>query len=79
MQGAPNFRQVGGFPVFGVGQPSPAGVQALLERTKPSPEEKPGKERRTNVDIWLLGLKASYQARLINIVGKNEPFIGSRC
>ena len=44
MQGAPNFRQVGGFPVFGVGQPSPAGVQAVLERTKPSPEEKPGKE-----------------------------------
>ena len=40
---APNFRQVNGFPVFGVGQPNEDGFLPVLEKTKTSPEEKPGK------------------------------------
>merc|ERR1712123_509565 len=43
IESAPNFRQVNGFPVFGVGQPAEDGFVPILEKTKSSPEEKPGK------------------------------------
>jgi len=43
IEGAPNFRIVNGFPVFGVGQPSEEGFKIVLEKTKASPDEKPGK------------------------------------
>ena len=32
IEGAPNFRQVNGFPVFGVGQPTEEGFKALLTK-----------------------------------------------
>jgi len=43
IDGAPNFRQVIGFPVFGVGQPTEEGFRVVLEKTKPNPDDKPGK------------------------------------
>eukprot|EP00090_Calanus_glacialis_P007964 TRINITY_DN16343_c0_g1_i1.p1 TRINITY_DN16343_c0_g1~~TRINITY_DN16343_c0_g1_i1.p1 ORF type:complete len:528 (-),score=123.39 TRINITY_DN16343_c0_g1_i1:295-1878(-) len=43
IESAPNFRQVSGFPVFGVGQPTEEGFVTVLEKTKNSPEDKPGK------------------------------------
>merc|ERR1719266_2886918 len=34
LEGAPNFRQVAGFPIFGVGQPTEEGFFKVLEKTK---------------------------------------------
>ena len=44
VEGAHNYRQVVGFPVFGVGQPSPDGVKAVLEKVKASGDDKTGQE-----------------------------------
>ena len=44
VEGAHNYRQVVGFPVFGVGQPSPDGVRAVLEKVKASGDDKTGQE-----------------------------------
>ena len=41
-EGAHNYRKVVGFPVFGVGQPSPDGVRAVLEKVKASGDDKTG-------------------------------------
>jgi len=43
LDGAPNFRQVNGFPVFGVAQSTEEGMVKVLEKTKVNPEDKPGK------------------------------------
>ena len=45
IEGAHNFRQVCGFPVFGVGQPNPEGIKIALEKIKGSCDEKNNKER----------------------------------
>ena len=34
VEGAPNFRQVNGFPVFGVGQPTEDGFLAILNKVQ---------------------------------------------
>ena len=44
IEGAHNFRQVCGFPVFGVGQPNPEGIKVALEKIKGSCDEKNNKE-----------------------------------
>ena len=44
IEGAHNFRQVTGFPVFGVGQPNPEGIKIALEKIKGSCDEKNNKE-----------------------------------
>jgi len=41
--GAPNFRQVSGFPVFGTGQPTEEGFLKAMERIPKGTEEKPAK------------------------------------
>merc|ERR1719412_1777819 len=43
IEGAHNFRQVCGFPVFGVGQPNPEGIKVALEKIKGSCDEKNNK------------------------------------
>ena len=44
IEGAHNFRQVTGFPVFGVGQPNLEGIKIALEKIKGSCDEKNNKE-----------------------------------
>ena len=44
VEGAHNFRQVLGFPVFGVGQPSAEGMKTVLERVKASGDDKNNQE-----------------------------------
>ena len=46
VEGGHNFRQVTGFPVFGVGQPSPDGMKNVLDKVKASGDEK------TNRIMW---------------------------
>ena len=43
VEGAPNFRQVNGFPVFGVGQPTEEGFLGALEKVAGSTAEPPEK------------------------------------
>ena len=44
IDGAHNFRQVAGFPVFGVGQPTPEGMKLSLEKVKASGDDKTNQE-----------------------------------
>ena len=44
VEGAANFRQISGFPVFGLAQPSPEGMKAVLDKVKASGDEKSNKE-----------------------------------
>ena len=44
VEGGANFRQVVGFPVFGVAQPSPDGMKNILEKVKASGDDKTNKE-----------------------------------
>merc|ERR1719288_120343 len=34
IDGAPNFRQINGFPVYGTGQPTEEGMVAILNKAK---------------------------------------------
>jgi len=43
IDGAPNFRQVSGFPIFGCAQPTKIGLPAVLEKVPKGTEEKPVK------------------------------------
>jgi len=43
VEGAPNFRQVSGFPIFGCAQPTEAGFMKVLEKVPRGTEEKPVK------------------------------------
>jgi len=49
LEGAPNFRQVNGFPVFGVGQPTEEGFLGALEKVAGSTAEPPEKIMWFNV------------------------------
>ena len=40
MAGAPNFRQVAGFPIFGCAQPTEEGFKNILEKVPKGSEEK---------------------------------------
>ena len=44
IEGGANFRQVVGFPVFGVAQPSLDGMKNILEKVKASGDDKTNKE-----------------------------------
>lgn len=44
IEGGANFRQVVGFPVFGVAQPSPDGMKNILEKVKSTGDDKTNKE-----------------------------------
>ena len=44
VEGAANFRQVSGFPVFGLAQPSPEGMKAVLDKVKAAGDDKSNKE-----------------------------------
>jgi len=46
IEGGANFRQVVGFPVFGVAQPSPDGMKNILEKVKSTGDDK------TNKFVW---------------------------
>jgi len=43
IDGAPNYRQVAGFPIFATGQPTEDGLLAVMEKTKSEQEETPSK------------------------------------
>ena len=59
VEGAPNFRQVNGFPVFGVGQPTEEGFLGALEKVAGSTAEPPEKILWFNVrqepDVYVNG------------------------
>jgi len=63
--GAPNFRQVPGFPVFGTGQPTEEGFSKVMEKIPKGTEEKPAKimwyNMRQEPVIYLNGI--SYAPR----------------
>ena len=44
VEGAANYRQVTGFPVFGLAQPNPEGMKAVLDKVKAAGEDKSNKE-----------------------------------
>ena len=44
VEGAANYRQVTGFPVFGLAQPSPEGMRAVLDKVKAAGDDKSNKE-----------------------------------
>ena len=56
VEGAANFRQISGFPVFGLAQPSPEGMKAVLDKVKASGDDKSNKEpsQYCQVDTSLL-------------------------
>jgi len=45
IEGAPNYRQVAGFPVFGSAQPTAAGLKTILDKMRP---EKEGEKAKVN-------------------------------
>ena len=63
VEGAPNFRQVNGFPVFGVGQPTEEGFLGALEKVAGSTAEPPEKILWFNVRkepvVYINGAPAS--------------------
>merc|ERR1711892_1222774 len=77
IESAPNFRQVNGFPVFGVGQPAEDGFVPILEKTKSSPEEKPGKilwfNFRKEPVVYINGVPILQEIQLIFIVILTSP------
>ena len=54
VEGAANFRQVSGFPVFGLAQPSPEGMKAVLDKVTAAGDDKSNKEPRhyCQMDIY---------------------------
>ena len=57
IEGGANFRQVVGFPVFGVAQPSPDGMKNILEKVKSTGDDKTNKEPNVQPFIQRMPVK----------------------